>query len=64
MDKKTQALVAQYARSLEEDAFEQNALSTIKKEVKQIETIRSNVDAFLAPPVDHDRDHLRSTQRE
>ena len=36
----------------------------LKKEVKQIETIRSNVDAFLAPSVDHDRDHLRSTQRE
>ena len=36
----------------------------LKKEVKQIEMIRSNVDTFLAPSVDHDRDHLRSTQRE
>ena len=36
----------------------------LKKEVKQIETIKSNVDTFLAPSVDHDRDHLRSTQRE
>ena len=36
----------------------------LKKEVKQIETIKSNVDTFLAPSADHDRDHLRSTQRE
>ena len=36
----------------------------LKKEAKQIETIKSNVDTFLAPSVDHDRDHLRSTQRE
>ena len=35
-----------------------------KKEAKQIETIKSNVDTFLAPSADHDRDHLRSTQRE
>ena len=34
------------------------------KEAKQIETIKSNVDTFLAPSADHDRDHLRSTQRE
>lgn len=36
----------------------------LKKEVKQIETIKSNVDTFLAPSADHDRDHLRGTQRE
>ena len=36
----------------------------LKKEVKQIETIKSNVDTFLASSADHDRDHLRSTQRE
>ena len=36
----------------------------LKKEAKQIETIKSNVDTFLAPSADHDRDHLRSTQRE
>ena len=36
----------------------------LKKEVKQIETIKSNVDTFLSPSADHDRDHLRSTQRE
>ena len=34
------------------------------EEVKKIETIKSNVDTFLAPSADHDRDHLRSTQRE
>lgn len=31
MDKKTQALVEQYARSLVEVAFEQDAVSTSKK---------------------------------
>lgn len=31
MDKKTLALVEQYARSLVEVAFEQDAVSTIKK---------------------------------
>ena len=36
----------------------------LKKEAKQIETIKSNVDTFLSPSADHDRDHLRSTQRE
>ena len=36
----------------------------LKKEAKHIETIKSNVDTFLAPSADHDRDHLRSTQRE
>ena len=35
-----------------------------KKEAKQIETIKSNVDTFLSPSADHDRDHRRSTQRE
>ena len=34
MDKKTQALVEQYARSLVEVAFEQDAVSTIQEEVK------------------------------
>ena len=36
MDKKTQALVEQYARSLVEVAFEQDAVSTIQEEVRQI----------------------------
>ena len=39
-------------------------VNRLKKEAKQIETIKSNVDTFLAPSADHDRDHLRSTQRE
>ena len=47
---------------------EQNRLyaerNRVKKEAKQIETIKSNVDTFLAPSAEHDRDHLRSTQRE
>lgn len=43
------------------DYAERNRL---KKEAKQIETIKSNVDTFLSPSADHDRDHRRSTQRE
>lgn len=39
MDKKTQALVEQYSRSLVEVAFEQDAVSTIQEEVRQILTV-------------------------
>ena len=51
-------------RLLEEQQRLYDERAKLKKEVKQIETIKSNVDTFLAPSVDHDRDHLRSTQRE
>mgnify|MGYP003226137258 CR=1 FL=1 len=57
-------LQAEQQRFLEEQQRLYDERAKLKKEVKQIETIRSNVDAFLAPSVDHDRDHLRSTQRE
>ena len=57
-------LQAEQQRLLEEQQRLYDERAKLKKEVKQIETIRSNVDAFLAPSVDHDRDHLRSTQRE
>jgi predicted nucleic acid-binding Zn-ribbon protein len=51
-------------RLLEEQQRLYDERAKLKKEVKHIETIKSNVDTFLAPSVDHDRDHLRSTQRE
>ena len=57
-------LQAEQQRLLEEQQRLYDERARLKKEVKQIETIRSNVDAFLAPSVDHDRDHRRSTQRE
>ena len=57
-------LQAEQQRLLDEQQRLYDERAKLKKEVKQIETIRSNVDAFLAPSVDHDRDHLRSTQRE
>ena len=57
-------LQAEQQRLLEEQQRLYDERAKLKKEVKQIETIRSNVDAFLTPSVDHDRDHLRSTQRE
>ena len=57
-------LQAQQQRLLDEQQRLYDERAKLKKEVKQIETIKSNVDMFLAPSADHDRDHLRSTQRE
>ena len=57
-------LQAEQQRLLEEQQRLYDERAKLKKEVKQIETIKSNVDTFLGPSVDHDRDHLRSTQRE
>ncbi len=57
-------LQAEQQRLLEEQQRIYDERAKLKKEVKQIETIKSNVDTFLAPSADHDRDHLRSTQRE
>ena len=57
-------LQAQQQRLLEEQQRLYDERAKLKKEVKQIETIKSNVDTFLAPSADYDRDHLRSTQRE
>ena len=58
------ALQAEQQRLLEEQQRLYDERAKLKKEAKHIETIKSNVDTFLAPSVDHDRDHLRSTQRE
>ena len=58
------ALQAEQAQLFEEQERLYAERNRLKKEAKQIETIKSNVDTFLAPSVDHDRDHLRSTQRE
>ncbi len=57
-------LQAEQQRLLEEQQRLYDERAKLKKDVKQIETIKSNVDTFLARSVDHDRDHLRSTQRE
>ena len=57
-------LQAEQQRLLDEQQRLYDERAKLKKEVKQIETIKSNVDTFLAPSADHDRDHLRGTQRE
>ena len=57
-------LQAEQQRLLDEQQRLYDERAKLKKEVKQIETIKSNVDTFLAPSADHDRDHLLSTQRE
>ena len=57
-------LQAEQAQLFEEQERLYAERNRFKKEAKQIETIKSNVDTFLAPSADHDRDHLLSTQRE
>ena len=57
-------LQAEQQRLLDEQQRLYDERAKLKKEVKQIETIKSNVNTFLAPSADHDRDHLRGTQRE
>ena len=57
-------LQAEQQRLLEEQQRLYDERAKHKKEAKHIETIKSNVDTFLSPSADHDRDHRRSTQRE
>ena len=57
-------LQAEQAQLFEEQKRLYAERNRFKKEAKQIETIKSNVDTFLSPSADHDRDHRRSTQRE
>ena len=57
-------LQAEQQRLLEEQQRLYDERVKLKKEAKKIETIKSNVDTFLSPSVDHDRDHRRSTQCE
>ena len=57
-------LQAEQQRLLEEQQRLYDERAKLKKEVKQIETIKSNVDTFLTPSAGHNRDHRRSTQRE
>lgn len=57
-------LQAEQAQIFEEQERLYAERNRLKKEAKQIETIKSNVDTFLSPSADHDRDHRRSTQRE
>lgn len=57
-------LQAEQAQLFEEQERLYAERNRFKKEAKQIETIKSNVDTFLSPSADHDRDHRCSTQRE
>ena len=57
-------LQAEQAQLFEEQERLYAERNRFKKEAKQIETIKSNVDTFLSPSADHDRDHRRSTQHE
>ena len=57
-------LQAEQAQLFEEQERLYAERNRFKKEAKQIETIKSNVDTFLSPSAGHNRDHRRSTQRE
>ena len=57
-------LQAEQAQLFEEQERLYAERNRFKKEAKKIETIKSNVDTFLSPSADHNRDHRRSTQRE
>ena len=63
-DEKLPSLKTLQAQLFEEQERLYAERNRLKKEAKQIETIKSNVDTFLSPSADHDRDHRRSTQRE
>ena len=63
-DEKLPSLKTLQAELFEEQERLYAERNRFKKEAKKIETIKSNVDTFLAPSADHDRDHRRSTQRE
>ena len=54
------ALQAEQAQLFEEQERLYVERNRLKKEAKQIETIKSNVDTFLAPSAEHDRTHLRN----
>ena len=57
-------LKAEQAQLFEEQERLYAERNRLKKEAKQIETIKSNVDTFLAPSADHDRDHLPQANKD
>ena len=57
-------LQAEQQQLLEEQQRLYDERARLKKEVRMIDTMKANVDDFLKPSAEHDRDQQRSTQRE
>ena len=58
------ALQAEQQRLLEEQQRLFDERAKLKKEARMIDTLKANVDDFLKPSAEHDRDQQHSSQRE
>ena len=58
------ALQAEQQKLLEEQQRIYDERAKLKKEVRIIDTMKANVDDFLKPSAEHDRDQQHSSQRE
>ena len=57
-------LQAEQQRLLEEQQRLYDERAKLKKEARMIDTMKANVDDFLKPSAEHDRDQQHSSQRE
>ena len=57
-------LQAEQQRLLEEQQRLYDERARLKKEARMIDTMKANVDDFLKPRAEHDRDQQHSSQRE
>ena len=57
-------LQAEQQRLLEEQQRLYNERAKLKKEARMIDTLKANVDDFLKPNIEHDRDQVRKNQLE
>lgn len=58
------ALQAEQQKLLEEQQRIYDERAKLKKEARIIDTMKANVDDFLKPSAEHDRDQQHSSQRE
>ena len=58
------SLQSEQQRLLDEQQRLYDERAKLKKEARMIDTMKANVDAFLKPNTEHDRDQQHSSQRE
>ena len=58
------SLQSEQQRLLEDQQRLYDERAKLKKEVRIIDTMKANVDDFLKPSAEHDRDQQHSSQRE
>ena len=58
------SLQSEQQRLLDEQQRLYDERAKLKKEARMIDTMRANVDDFLKPSAEHDRDQQHSSQRE